>query len=125
MLAERFAVHGYVDDAAYALSKSRSLTGRGYGVRRVDQALRIAGVEEEDALSALDAAQTDAVEAALRFAERRRVGPFASEAAGRKGWERALAAMIRAGHSFNLARAILDLPPGADIDAADLSEKIG
>lgn len=124
-LAERFAVQGYVDDAAYALSKSRSLTGRGYGVRRVDQALRIAGVEEEDALSALDAAQTDAVEAALRFAERRRVGPFASEAADRKGRERALAAMIRAGHSFNLARAILDLPPGADIDAADLSEKIG
>ena len=35
VLADRFAEHGYVDDAAYALAKSRSLTGRGYGKRRV------------------------------------------------------------------------------------------
>jgi regulatory protein len=124
-LAERFAAQGYVDDAAFALSKSRSLTGRGYGVRRVDQALRVAGVEDEDALSALHAARTDSVEAALRFAERRRLGPFASEATDRKGRERALAAMIRAGHSFDLARAILALPPGTEVDAADLSENSG
>src|SRR5678816_4043514 len=52
-LAERFAEQGYVDDAAYALSKSRSLTGRGYGLRRVDQSLRMAGVEDEDAAPAL------------------------------------------------------------------------
>ena len=54
-LAERFAAQGYVDDAAYALSKSRSLTGRGYGARRVEQSLRIAGVEEADAKPARDA----------------------------------------------------------------------
>jgi hypothetical protein len=33
--------------------------------------------------------------------------------------------MIRAGHSFDLARAILALPPGAEVDAADLSENSG
>ena len=30
----------------YALAKSRALTGRGYGKRRVVEALRVAGVEE-------------------------------------------------------------------------------
>ena len=67
-IAERFATQGYVDDAAYALSKSRSLTGRGFGIRRVDQSLRTAGVEEEDAAPARDQARADCVEAALRFA---------------------------------------------------------
>lgn len=121
-LAERFAAAGYVDDAAFALSKSRSLTGRGYGLRRVDQSLHIAGVEEADAAPARDLARSEAVDSALRFAERRHLGPFASEVMDRKARERALGAMIRAGHGFGLARAILDLPPGAEIDIAELSD---
>jgi regulatory protein len=122
-IAERFAAQGYVDDAAYALSKSRSLTGRGYGIRRVEQSLRTAGVEEEDAAPARAHAQSDCVEAALHFAERRRLGPFASDPTDRNGRERALAAMIRAGHGFGLARAIVDLPPGAEINLVELAEK--
>jgi regulatory protein len=124
-LAERFAAQGYVDDAAFALAKSRSLTGRGYGLRRVDQSLHIAGVEEADAAPARDFARSEAVESALRFAERRHLGPFAKQGMDRKARERALAAMIRAGHGFGLARAILDLPPGAGIDIAELSENCG
>jgi regulatory protein len=121
-LAERFAAQGYVDDAAYALSKSRSLTGRGYGLRRVEQSLHTAGVDEADGTAARDLARTDSVESALRFAERRRLGPFANQVGDRKSRERALAAMIRAGHGFGLARAILDLPPGTEIDVTNLSE---
>ena len=120
-IAERFAARGYVDDAAYALAKSRSLTGRGYGLRRVRQSLRAAGVEEADAEPALDQADADAAESAVRFAERRRLGPFASQPGDRQSRERALAAMIRAGHGFRLARAIIDLPPGAPINLVELS----
>jgi regulatory protein len=121
-IAERFAASGYVDDAAYALAKSRSLTGRGYGIRRVEQSLRTAGVEENDAAAARELAQDGSVEAALRFAQRRRIGPFAAEQADAKLRERALSAMIRAGHRFSLARAILDLAPGGVIDAEQLAE---
>jgi regulatory protein len=121
-IAERFAALGYVDDAAYALSKSRSLTGRGYGLRRVEQSLRTAGVDEADGTAARDLARTDSVESALRFAERRRLGPFANQVGDRKSRERALAAMIRAGHGFGLSRAILDLPPGTEIVVTNLDE---
>ena len=122
-IAERFASQGYVDDAAYALSKSRSLTGRGYGIRRVEHSLRTAGVEDGDGTAAREHAQADSIEAALHFAERRRIGPFASEPADRKGRERALAGMVRAGHGFGLAKAIVDLPPGAEINRVELAEK--
>ena len=120
-IAERFADQGYVDDSSYALAKSQSLTARGYGRRRVVQALTAAGVEDEHGAAAREHAETEEVAAALRFARRRRVGPFA-ESAPRdpREKERALAAMIRAGHGFELSRAILALPPGTEVDVDQL-----
>lgn len=122
-IVERMAEFGYVDDAAFALSKSRSLTARGYGGRRVSQSLRAAGIAEEDAEPANAHARSEAVEAALHFARRRRLGPFGDGGGDRQQRERALAAMIRAGHSFSLANAILALEPGAEIPIEMLAEK--
>ena len=123
-LTERFASLGYVDDAAYALSKSRSLTGRGYGSRRVRQALRAAGVEEEDAEPANALAVSEAAEAALKFARRRRLGPFGScDEPSREQREKGIAAMVRAGHSFDLSRTIVNLEPGCHFDIEMLEKK--
>jgi regulatory protein len=122
-IAQRFAELGYIDDAAFALSKSRALAGRGYGKRRLVEKLRVAGVDEEDGRAAREHADAEAVSAALRFAERRRIGPFAPvKPTDPRERERALAAMVRAGHGFALARAILALAPGADIDPDGLAE---
>jgi regulatory protein len=122
-IADRFAEQGYVDDAAYALAKSEALTGRGYGKRRVLEKLRAAGVAEEDGAAAREHAEAEAVAAALRFARRRRIGPFAAAAIrDPREREKALGAMVRAGHGFGLARAILALAPGADIDMDELSD---
>jgi regulatory protein len=121
-LADKLVRLGYVDDRAFALSKARSLTSRGYGERRVGQALAIAGIGEEDGTEARSLAQSEAVEAALRFARRRAIGPYAEKLPDQRGRERALAAMIRAGHRFSLARAIVDLEPGAETDPESLAE---
>ena len=112
-LVEKLAGLGYVDDAAYALAKARSLGARGYGRRRVRQALRQAGVGEEDGRAADDNARAEAVTAALLFARRKRIGPVALEKPDPEDRERALAAMVRAGHDFALARRVLALPPGS------------
>lgn len=123
-LADRFAERGYVDDAAYALSKAQALTGRGYGKRRVIEKLRIAGIEDADGEAARSHAEQKTVSAALRFAERRRLGPFARDKlADRKSQEKAIAAMVRAGHPFGLARAIIGIEPGSAIDLDELAEK--
>ncbi|HET9811921.1 MAG TPA: regulatory protein RecX [Sphingomicrobium sp.] len=121
-IADRLASLGYVDDAAYALSKSRSLTGRGYGLGRVRQSLRAAGIGEQDSAPARAHAEDEKVESALRFARRRRIGPFAAESADRDQRQKALAAMVRAGHGFGLAKAILSLEPGSAIDLESLAE---
>ena len=122
-LVERLASSGLVDDAVYALSKSRSLSERGYGAARVRQTLRAAGIDEEDGIAAHELAAEEATSAALRYARRRRIGPYADFTPDRAGRERALAAMIRAGHGFGLARTIVDAEPGSDLDPEALEEK--
>ena len=121
-LVAKAARVGFVDDAAFALGKARTLTQRGYGSRRVRQALLAAGIEDADGEAARAYAAEDTIEAALRFARRRRFGPFATEAADPQLREKQLAAMLRAGHELRLAKAILGLRPGADVDAQMLGE---
>ena len=48
--------------------------------------------------------------------ERRRIGPFATAEGEPKQREKWIAAMIRAGHGFALARTIAEIAPGTDID---------
>ena len=106
-LVERYAERGYVDDAAYARMRSADLLRRGYGGRRVSQALGEAGVGEA-ARGAVAPSDHAAREAALRLAEKRRFGPFAAAPVEREKREKQIAAMLRAGHTFDHARAVLD-----------------
>ena len=77
-----------------------------------------AGIGEEDRQPAQAEAADGAWAAALRYAQRKRIGPFAPAAPDRLGRERAFAAMIRAGHQIDYVRRVLDTPPG-EIPNAD------
>ena len=124
-VAALFAERGYVDDAGYALAKSRSLAGRGYGKRRLSMALRAAGVEEADAEAARAYADEEAVAAAVRFSQRRRIGPFARrQACDPAERDKAIGAMLRAGHNFALARAIVGMEPVEGADAESLAKAL-
>jgi len=124
-MADRFAELGYVNDEAFALAKSRSLSARGYGKRRLLDALHAAGVEEDESVTARDLADEEAVAAALRFAKRRRIGPFGTGVEkDPRVREKSLAAMIRAGHGYKLAQAILALDPAKDANIDQIFEQL-
>ena len=112
-LGARFSGLGYVDDEAFASARAASLTRRGYGLRRVASALRAAGIEEADAAPAEEAARESAWQAALTFARRKKIGPFALVQPDRAGREKWLAAMLRAGHDLTQSRRIVALEPGS------------
>tara|TARA_B100000678_G_scaffold164601_1_gene137440 strand:- start:1221 stop:1781 length:561 start_codon:yes stop_codon:yes gene_type:complete len=106
-IVARFVELGYIDDEAFAEVRTRDLLRRGYGARRVAQALHHAGVDAEAMdLPGPSAAETRA--AALAFARRRRLGPFGAEPPDQKMREKQLAALVRAGHDFEAARAMVD-----------------
>jgi regulatory protein len=124
-IADRFCELGYIDDAAYALAKSRALSHRGYGKRRVEEALGVAGIAEDDRSNAREHARRNALDAALRFAERRRIGPFGHPNGDPRKREKDIAAMVRAGHSFALARAIVCWPGDLELDRHELADRAG
>lgn len=113
----RFIAAGYVDDAAYARMKAGSLRRRGYGERRIGQALDAAGIAVADRGEA-GADEREQREAVLALARRRRLGPFSTTGVplDRAGRERQLGALLRAGHRADHARAVLD---AADPEAAE------
>ena len=119
-LAERMAALGYIDDRAWAQAKASALGRRGLGARRVTGALTQARVEEEDRAAVAPEVADRAVEAALLFARRKRLGPFGPEGGDRAAREKQLAAMLRAGHPLDLSRRILALPHGVEPSADEL-----
>jgi regulatory protein len=118
-LVERFAELGYVDDRAFASARAASLLRRGYGERRVRDALKSAGVAEDDAAEAQDRAGEEALAAAHRFARRRRLGPYAESAPDREARHKAAAAMVRAGHRMELVWKVLGTSP-SDLPEPDV-----
>ncbi|HEX8481444.1 MAG TPA: RecX family transcriptional regulator [Allosphingosinicella sp.] len=110
-LVERFADLGYVDDRGFASARAASLLRRGYGERRVRDALKSAGIAEEDAAGARDISAEEALAAAHRFARRRRLGPYAAGVPDRAARDKAAAAMLRAGHRMEQVRQVLGASP--------------
>jgi regulatory protein len=120
-LVARLADLGYVNDDAFARMRARDLGERGYGARRVEESLRHAGVD--DSLRRQHApGEAAGRRAAALMAAKRRLGPFraqpeaADPLAARKAHEKAIAAMLRAGHQYEHVKAVLG---AASIDAVE------
>ncbi|WP_150290690.1 regulatory protein RecX [Sphingobium estronivorans] len=111
-LVDRLSELRYVDDAGYATMKSASLARRGYGARRVAESLRADGITETDREEADAHTASESWQAAERFARRKRLGPYAQTPPDPKQREKAIAAFLRAGHSYATARRWIDAAPG-------------
>ncbi len=108
-IVARFVAAGYIDDAVFARARTGSLLRRGYGVRRIGQALDAAGIAE-DVRAEVRAAPAEQRRAALALARKRRIGPFGPGGADRAVREKQLAAMLRAGHPLDSARELVNAP---------------
>lgn len=117
-LVERLSGLGYIDDGAFAAARASSLQRRGYGERRIDAALRAAGIGDRHSAEAREQSREGAMGAALRFAKRKRIGPYGTGAVDREARQKAFAAMMRAGHPFEIVRQVLNASP-EDIPDSD------
>lgn len=106
-LVERFVALGYIDDLAFARARSGSLLRRGYGQRRIGQALEAAGIAPE-LREEVRADPGEERRAALALARKRGFGPFGRNRPDRAAREKQIAAMLRAGHRLDSARELVD-----------------
>ncbi|MBC8240611.1 MAG: RecX family transcriptional regulator [Alphaproteobacteria bacterium] len=108
----RFLHAGLLDDKAYADGRIRSLHARGTSRRTIRMKLRAKGVDLDLINAVFDAIGDEKSEdidliAALRFAKRRRLGPYRGSQR-EECREKDMAALARAGFSYHIARQIIE-----------------
>lgn len=111
-LVVRFERAGLLDDRRFAENRARSLHERGASIRAIRAKLRAKGIDADlidIALETLGEAVGDLNEsAAIRYARRRRIGPYRTPGRREEMREKDLAAMARAGFDYETARRIVD-----------------
>jgi regulatory protein len=105
----QFAELGYVNDEAFAKTRSESLLRRGYGPNRLKISLRVSGIGTEIISQATDIDPENALAAAMVFARRKRIGPYARSIISPDIRQKMIASMLRAGHSYSVSQKILAL----------------
>lgn len=111
-LVAKLARTGLVDDRRYAEGRVHALHARGTSIRIITAKLREKGVPAEiieESIAALRDEQPDAeLEAAIRLARRRRIGPFRIKPPVEGQREKDLAALARAGFDYGTAKKVAD-----------------
>ena len=115
---------GLLDDEAYGRGVVRTLHRRGLAIRNIRQRLRQKGLDGETIDRAVETLLEDGdgdpdFTAAVTFAQRKRLGPFAPPELRRERYRRHLAAMARRGFSFGLASRVLEGEAGELVSELD------
>lgn len=112
----KFERLGYLNDAEFAEMRARGLHARGTPLAGIRFKLRQQGVTDPDIDAALEALRNENesrnldLDAAIKLARRRRLGPYRSEDADvrKDRREKDLSALARAGFSYDIAQRIID-----------------
>ena len=111
-LVAKLARAGLVDDRRYAEGRVHALHARGTSIRVITARLREKGVRAEiieESIQALRDEQPGAeLEAAIRLARRRRIGPFRIKPPVEGQRKKDLAALARAGFDYGTAMKVAD-----------------
>lgn len=100
--------NGLVDDRTYTETKIASLRRRGRSTSRIRATLSAKGVAANLIDEALDDDPRSEFTAAMRYAKRRRLGPWRTNTdPDNKTLEKETAAMCRSGFAYSLARRIV------------------
>ena len=106
---------GLLDDTRYAGMKARSLFRGGRSGRAIGAYLAARGVPSDAIGEALESRADEVeegvepdLEAALRFARKKRLGRFRPESLRAEKRERDMAALGRAGFSWHIAKTVVD-----------------
>jgi regulatory protein len=96
-----------VDDTRFAQGRVATLMRKGASKRAMSAKLASKGVDRDTVEQALEQAGLDDLASARRFAQRRRLGPWRTSPDPDRR-ERDLAALGRAGFSYEVSRSVID-----------------
>lgn len=107
-VVEKCARAGLVDDVAYAETKAASLRRKGTSRRKLEAYLSAKGIDKSVIETVAASGSDEEARAAQAYAKRRRLGPFREPVKRHERRDKDLAAMCRAGFSYELSRRVID-----------------
>ena len=103
-----------VNDELYSDSKARMYLRRGYSLNKINQSLRIKGIDSQFIKSSIDKIKEDKIEpdfvSALKLCKRRRIGALRPQANRELYYKKDMGILARGGFSFELSKRVLSLP---------------
>jgi regulatory protein len=119
-LLDRYETAGLLDDRVFAEARAAGLRRQGASGRAIRFRLARQGVDSEivdSALAAADEGSENAeLAAAAALARKRRLGPYRAPASRAEARDKDLAALARAGFSYDVARRVIEAATAEDIE---------
>ncbi len=102
-----------LNDEMYSDSKARMYLRRGYSLNKINQSLRVKGIDDKFIKKSINKIKENQIEpdfvSALKLCKRRRIGPIRPESNRELFYKKDMGILARGGFSFNLSKRVLDL----------------
>ena len=102
-----------INDELYSDSKARMFLRRGYSLNKINQSLRMKGIDNQFIKKSIDKIKEDKIEpdfvSALKLCKRRRIGAVRPQANRELFYKKDMGILARGGFSFELSKRVLDL----------------
>ena len=102
-----------INDELYSDSKARMFLKRGYSLNKINQSLRIKGIDSKYIKQSLEKIKENEIEpdfvSALKLCKRRRIGALRPTSNRELFYKKDMGILARAGFNFELSKRILDL----------------
>lgn len=106
-ILQKIQKESYVDDNRYAENQVRSLAAQGKSEHFICAKLALAGISGDRVKEILDSIESTEESRAKRFVARKKIGYLRPRGDRQKFWEKDMAALARAGFSYDIARQAL------------------
>ena len=106
-IVEQFEGYGYINDERYAEMKVKDYIAAGKSARYIKGKLQLKGIKENSIDTILEEQEYDPYELAMKFAKKKRIGPFRlSEEDRRENRSKDLMKIVQAGFGYDIATQI-------------------
>ena len=109
----RLEENKFLNDEFYSESKARMFLRRGYSINKINQSLRIKGIEDRYIKKSIDKIKEENIEpdfvSAIKLCKRRRIGPLRPTANRELFYKKDMGILARGGFSFEISKKVLSL----------------
>ena len=103
----------FLNDELYSDSKSRTLLRRGYSLNKINQSLRMKGIDQKFIKQSIEKIKNKEIEpdfvSALKLCKRRRIGAIRPNANRELFYKKDMGVLARAAFDYHLSKRVLNL----------------